>query len=523
MSAFRQRRGATRLQSAARVRLFFSAALVLTPASWFVANATSAQPNQDQSRTTRSASAPQLVKDINPGDASSTPEMFVTFNGALYFRANDGAHGVELWRTDGTSGGTMLVTDLFPGPSNGVPGNLTVAGGKLYFHGFTEPTGSKVFDSDGTARGTRLLADTFPGAPDGPDGPPLPAGFTTFGANVLFAATDAKLGYELWITDGTPAGTMLLKDIHPGEQWSVPVGITPLGTRALLAADDSFVTNPDGTVTYDRELFVTDGSAAGTRRLVDINPGPLPSIPVDLTLFGDRVLFRADDGVHGAELWTSNGTAEGTRMLVDINQRGSSSPSRPTVAGRRMFFSADDGMRGAEPWLSDGTAAGTRLIFDINPIGASNPGDFTVLDDRVVFAADDGEHGRELWVSDGTEAGTQLVSDINPGAAGSSPLEFATIDGRAYFVAVVDADQTTGTVRTQLWTTDGTSGGTSLVWEAPGRFAGYVVRHLTAFGSQLLFHAPGGVDETGLSTDIELYRLDVSGSITPPRDSPREF
>jgi ELWxxDGT repeat protein len=228
---------------------------------------------------------------------------------------------------------------------------------------------------------------------------------------------------------------------------------------------------------------------------------------VFLTRFEDRVLFRADDGAHGTELWTSDGTAAGTMMLLDINQRGSSSPMPPTIAGHRVFFSADDGVRGAEPWLSDGTAAGTHFLFDINPTGPSNPLNFTALGDRVVFAADDGQHGNELWVSDGTPAGTQLVRDINPGAASSSPLDFAVIGDRAYFVVVVDADQTTGTVRTQLWTTDGTSAGTTLVWEAPGRFPGYVVRHLTALGSQLLFHAPSAVDDNGLSTDIELYRL----------------
>ena len=230
--------------------------------------------------------APQLVKDINPGDPSSAPEMFVRFGKAVYFRANDGEHGVELWRTDGTATGTTLVADLFRGPLNGVPGNLAVAGGSLYFHAFTEPTGSKVFRSNGTRAGTQLLVDTFPGAPGGPFGPPLPSLFTTFGKRVLFAATDPEHGYELWSTNGTGAGTALVKDIHPGQQWSVPVGLVRLGNRAFFGADDSFIGNPDGTATFNRELFVTDGTASGTSRLIDINPGPQPSIPILLTRFG---------------------------------------------------------------------------------------------------------------------------------------------------------------------------------------------------------------------------------------------
>lgn len=104
---------------------------------------------------------PQLVKDIHPGEPSSHPEQFVRFGDTVFFRADDGKHGVELWTSDGTADGTQLFIDLLPGPLNGVPSNLTVVGRSLYFHGFTETTGSKVFRSDGTREGTVLLADTF--------------------------------------------------------------------------------------------------------------------------------------------------------------------------------------------------------------------------------------------------------------------------------------------------------------------------------------------------------------------------
>ena len=428
----------------------------------------------------------------------------------MYFRADDGAHGVELWRTDGTVAGTSLVADLFPGPLGGVPGNLAVAAGSLYFHAFTEPTGSKVFRSDGTLAGTQLLVDTFPGAPGGPFGPPLPSAFTTFGQQVLFAATDAEHGNELWSTDGTGAGTALVKDIHPGQQWSVPVGLLPLADRAFFAADDSAISNPDGTATFNRELFVTDGTASGTSRLIDINPGPQPSTPVLLTRFGQQFLFRANDGAHGDELWISDGTDTGTRMLSDINLRGRSLPMHLTVAGDRVFFSADDGVRGAELWVTDGTGDGTQIVKDINPVGSSNPSRFTLLGDRIVFAADDGQNGSEVWVSDGTPDGTQLLKNVNAGAANSSPLDLVAAGDSLFFTAIADADEANQTVRTQLWTTDGTEGGTRLVWEAPGRFPGYTIRNLTLLGHQLLFSAPTAVDAEGRSANIELYRLDVS-------------
>jgi ELWxxDGT repeat protein len=455
---------------------------------------------------------PRLVKDINPGEASSSPEMFVSFDGAIYFRANDGRHGVELWRTDGTDAGTHLVVDLLPGPLNGVPGNLTAVGNALFFHGFTDPTGSKVFRSDGTAEGTALLVDTFPGAPSGPLGPPLPSNFVPLGRNVLFTATHATLGYELWITGGSPDTTRLVKDIHPGTQWSVPVGLLPFNRRAYFAADDSFISNPDGTVTFDRELFVTDGTEAGTSRLIDINPGPQPSIPIFMTPLGNRFLFRADDGRHGTELWLSDGTTVGTEMLLDINLRGASMPMHLTALGDHVFFGADDGVTGQEPWMTDGTSTGTRRIMDINPAGSSSPMQFTRLADHLVFAANDGQHGNELWVSNGTEAGTRLLADINPGPANSSPLNFVAVGDRLFFVALGDIDETAKTVRTQLWTTDGTSEGTRVVWEAPGRSTGYAIRQLIGLGTRLLFTAPTGVNAEGLSTNNELHALDLGGS-----------
>ena len=159
----------------------------------------------------------------------------------------------------------------------------------------------------------------------------------------------------------------------------------------------------------------------------------------------------------------------GTRMLVDINPRGRSLPMHLTVAGDRVFFSADDGVRGAELWVTDGTEAGTQIVKDINPVGSSNPMRFTRLGDRIVFAADDGRNGNEVWVSDGTPAGTQLLKDVNAGAANSSPLDLVAAGGLLFFTAITDIDEATGTVRTQLWTTDGTGEGTRLVWEAPGR------------------------------------------------------
>ena len=76
---------------------------------------------------------PFLVKDINPGGSSSQPHNLTNVNGTLFFGANDGTNGFELWKSDGTAAGTVLVKDIFPGAFGSVPQFLTAVNGTLFF------------------------------------------------------------------------------------------------------------------------------------------------------------------------------------------------------------------------------------------------------------------------------------------------------------------------------------------------------------------------------------------------------
>jgi hypothetical protein len=472
-------------------------------------------------------SPPELVKDIRPGVESSDAAEFTVLDGVVYFRANDGAHGFELWRTDGTTVGTQLVIDLNPGTPNGFPANLAAANGHLFFNAFNtaEIAGSKVWRSDGTATGTILLADTFPDLPGAgtPSGPPLPSGFTALDSEiVLFTALDPDSYVEPWKTDGTPAGTTRLKDLHPGPEGSVPVDFTVLDGIAYFGADDSVVAHEDGTATYDRELFRTDGTEAGTFRVKDINPGPRPSIPIEFILWNDALYFSAADDGHGAELWRTDGTEAGTERITDLVPGPvGSEPEQFTIADlgnadgtTTLLFAARDASVGFELFRTDGTPAGTQLIKDINPTGDSTPLSLTPFKGRVFFNADDGVHGREPWVTDGTAEGTHLFIDLNPDDGLSAPMNF-TIVGNTLFFVTISPGPTDSSVKTQLWATDGTPDGTQLVYEEPGSSFGYSIRNLVALGDQLLFTAPNAVDASGMSIDHELFSVRV----TPPAPS----
>jgi ELWxxDGT repeat protein len=156
----------------------------------------------------------------------------------LFFTAEDGAHGRELWTSDGTLAGTELVTDLVPGLPSSHPALLERLGdSQVVFRAQLPDVGLEPFVSDGTAAGTKLLKD----AVSGPFGS-FPGGFTTTGSRFAwFTALGDGVGAELWRTDGTPAGTTLVADIQPGAGSSSPAGLMSAGGQLLFTADDGLL------------------------------------------------------------------------------------------------------------------------------------------------------------------------------------------------------------------------------------------------------------------------------------------
>src|SRR4029453_8297673 len=133
------------------------------------------------------------------------------------------------------------------------------------------------------------------------------------------------------------------------------------------------------------------------------------------------LFFDADEGTTGRELWKSDGSAAGTVLVKDLDQGSAdSSPSSPTNVNGTVFFGAEDGVHGSELWKSDGSTAGTVLVKDIAPglrgsIFPFGPFVLTSANGTLFFSASDATSGQELWKSDGTAAGTVLVKDIFPG------------------------------------------------------------------------------------------------------------
>jgi ELWxxDGT repeat protein len=379
-----------------------------------------------------------MVKNINPEDgAASNPALLTVVGSLLYFRADDGTNGAELWRTDGTSAGTVMVANFADEAPAGIT-QIAAIGSTVYFDANDGVNGIELWKATGPGTAT-LVKNIYTGTP-ATSFSGSPTQFAVMGGKLYFRATDAN-GAELWVSDGTSAGTVLVKNIRPGSSSSSPTALMVVGGNKI------FFTANDGTTST--ELYVSDGTTANTYRVADLNPGAAASAPANLRDLNGTLLFSALEPVLGRELYKVTGNVPSlTLSLVKDIRTGpaNSNPASPLVLGTKMYFSATDAAAGAELWSTDGTAAGTARVADGRAgTAGSNPAGIVSIDaNTLFFVANDGVNGSEPWRSNLTATGTYLVQDINTlgPAYGGAVL---SINGTVYFSA------TDGVSGFELW------------------------------------------------------------------------
>lgn len=481
-----------------------------------------------------------VVKQSDP-NAVMLKELDSIYNlsgvdGTVYFAADDGNHGSEPWKTDGTQEGTAMVDDINPGASGSDPSQFTYANGQVFFAARDGLRGRELWRSNGTSGSAQIVKDVMPAGKSS-----NPSNLVSINGLLYFVADDGRHGYEVWMTNGTPAKTQMLKDIRPGKLSSGPRDLTAVNGKLFFGALDKYLR---------RRLWVSDGTTGGTVMVADVGVRDarrghgavdVMTQPKQLTEVDGILFFSAKDPAHGVELWKSDGTAAGTGIVKDII------PGRRSLKHLRslksyegnLYFSA---IPGNTLWISDGTETGTKSLTNHRQIRLPWSPKLTGFNGAIYFLAAEatdpnivhifgigttseslkplvsesgGFHALdhvtasgnflfyvrkgELWRTDGTAH--RRIDRLYFNTPGSDPENITCVDGVMYFSA--HDGHTFG-----LWKSDGTAMGTRLV----SRF-GDRIQNLTVSGDYLYYTAIP-IDSGSVAPHYKLWRTGLTNDET---------
>ena len=336
------------------------------------------------------------LADIHP-TADSYPYNFFWHPGLarLFFTADDGVHGSELWQRVGWRRRAGSPTSR-AGLDDGRPNGLAAVATKLVFTGSDGGGGTRLFTYDG-ATVAQIQSLSTAGVPSSPEHT------LSWNGRVYFLE-----GGNCWYTDGTSGGTV---------EW-----------EGSCLTDPSFVVG-DGRLLYgvsttgERELWSIDSADVETQ---ETDLASFSSSPAGFAWLGEAAFFSADDGVSGRELWVSDGTPAGTAP-IDLDA-GASSPSKFTLFEGEIWFNATTAATGAELWHSDGTLGGTEL-FELRPgSSGSAPSDLVVLGSSLFVAAYDAALEEQLFRI--ADAGSPAVVLDVAGEAALAPEQLVVAGSR---------------------------------------------------------------------------------------------
>lgn len=349
---------------------------------------------------------------------------------------------------------------------------------------------NELWTSDGTTAGTKLIKRLV-----------YINNLEVINGMAFFSAQTENEGLELWSSNGTPGGTKLLKDIYPGRGSSNPLDLTNVNGTLYFTANNR---------NNGRELWKSNGTAAGTQMVKDIVPGSGWSHPERLAALGNKLFFNARTEATGLEMWMSDGTSAGTVLVEDMNPGPMSSyPWDLTASNGWLFFTAQSPYIGRQLWKTRGP--GTSTVIRV--INGGNDNKLSKLIDvsgTLFFQADDGVHGTELWKSDGTLGGTRMVKDLTPGPGSNAGYaqehleDFASVNGKLFFRAAGPDESL------NIWMSDGTEEGTRQLTFYP--YDGGI------FAANPSFHEINGaayfVGITYSDLEVHFCKIDMSGNIS---------
>ncbi|MDY7227194.1 hypothetical protein [Hyalangium rubrum] len=360
-------------------KLFFLASEAATGSELWVTDGTSGGTAQ--------------VADLTPGTEGSSLSHLEGLGSRLVFiRELPGPPGrVELWRSNGTTAGTQRLVDF--GPDTSVSFQELRLGDTLLFFVSSAVRGTELWKTDGTAAGTGRVRRLDAGQVGIFD-------VRTTGGMGFFTLFDEGGLTEVWKTDGTVGGTLRLRTFGPSV---FPRLLHALGAHLYLASTDA------ATLRMRIDRLRTDGS--GVREHVVTLPNPFADQPDafpslnEVSLADGRIFFSMAIGTSGpaprdTQLWVTDGTRAGTRLLRrPLSLSDEYGSPIYAVSDQLAFFTAFEAeTAGIEPWVTDGTVGGTRRLKDVAPgREGSYTRSFLRVGNRLFFSAYDDTLAGQLW------------------------------------------------------------------------------------------------------------------------------
>lgn len=377
--------------------------------------------------------------------------------------------GIEPYISDGTEAGTYFLKDVGVNVNSTVhatTSNFYKANNKFLFINDKK----QLWTTDGTEAGTEILK-LFSGYNS-----QSIIGMTSFNNKVYLAFT-----HELWETDGTINGTKLVFSNINNDG----------GIQAIIKRDSDLL------LLLERGIHLFDGTSNTTTK---VSTPDITYIKPYTASTNTKTYFIANYKDEGYRIFITNGTQNGTKSIEPVWPDGATPTYIMYTLGENLIFSSGSHLGNyniGELWISDGTNLGTKLLKDINKTGniSASPRFQTTLNDKIYFSADDNIHGKELFVFDGVN--TTLVKDINPGFQSSNPFDFQLLNNKIFFKAyTLDKGY-------ELWVTDGTEAGTKIVKDInPNQGDAFLndnqanarINEFTAYNNELYFYANNGVN-----------------------------
>lgn len=407
------------------------------------------------------AQNPVLVKDIDTTrNESSAPKNLTAFNNKLYFVADSkrwNGFGMvanrELWSSNGSAEGTVMVTDLnIMGSSNSssAPVGLKVWKNKLYFFAVTSDGKQNLYETDGTAAGTKQITTNgfFVAVPYGRQ----TEVFTEFDNALYFVASDWVNGYELWKTDGTDAGTVMVKEINPSkgmlDSKSDIRQLTVMGNNLYFFANETSSSD-------SLQIWKTNGTSAGTERIVSYKIGNTETVN-SLTATSTHIYYTYNN--NGTSIYKSDGTTAGTAVFL-----ANCDPYHLTsFKGEMLFQTSTSSPRMSHICITSAEPLGYTVLKDVeaNVITLSANSIYyypmNIADNALYFTISVTGPATELWKSNGTLSGTSLIKTLTQADGYVPSQQFLKHKDDVYFIT----SSTSAPTKYFLNKTDGTAGGT---------------------------------------------------------------